>query len=101
MQHFLIAGLGNPEQQYTDTRHNIGFEVVDALSAKLESAFEKTKLGWIADGRHKGKKITLLKYWLAGDRGRAPTDWAALCAPSRSCRGTGDAARHPAHRALH
>ncbi|MFN4853830.1 MAG: aminoacyl-tRNA hydrolase [Bacteroidota bacterium] len=61
MQHFLIAGLGNPEQQYTGTRHNIGFDVIDALSAKLESPFEKTKLGWIADGRHKGKKITLLK----------------------------------------
>lgn len=61
MQHFLIAGLGNPEQQYAGTRHNIGFDVADALASKLESSFEKTKLGWIAEGRHKGKKMTLLK----------------------------------------
>lgn len=61
MQHFLIAGLGNPEQQYTGTRHNIGFDVADALASKLESNFEKTKLGWIAEARYKGKKMTLLK----------------------------------------
>jgi peptidyl-tRNA hydrolase, PTH1 family len=38
----LIAGLGNPGPQYTDTRHNIGFMVVDHLAAQFGSTWEKS-----------------------------------------------------------
>jgi PTH1 family peptidyl-tRNA hydrolase len=31
---FLIAGLGNPDKKYEKTRHNIGFDTVDALAEK-------------------------------------------------------------------
>lgn len=61
MQNFLIVGLGNPEPNYDQTRHNIGFEIADAMASKLSATFAKAKLGWIAEARHKGKKITLLK----------------------------------------
>lgn len=39
----LVAGLGNPGASYQDTRHNIGFMVMDALAARLGAAFQNEK----------------------------------------------------------
>ena len=61
MKKFLIAGLGNIGSKYENTRHNIGFKVVDALAAEEGVAFETQKLGDIASFRYKGRTFILLK----------------------------------------
>jgi PTH1 family peptidyl-tRNA hydrolase len=58
---YLIVGLGNIGGEYDNTRHNIGFDVVDHLAAEKESTWKVDKLGSIAVIKHKGRSITLLK----------------------------------------
>lgn len=58
----LIVGLGNPGKQYDQTRHNIGFEVIDVLSEKLNIPLDQAKFkGVYGVGHVKGEKIFLLK----------------------------------------
>lgn len=61
MKKFLIVGLGNIGPKYTNTRHNIGFKVVDAFAKANQVTFETAKLGDIAKTKVKGKTVTLLK----------------------------------------
>lgn len=61
MKKFLIVGLGNIGPKYTETRHNIGFKVVDAFAKAQEASFETAKLGDIATTKIKGKTVFLLK----------------------------------------
>jgi len=61
MKKFLIVGLGNIGDTYVNTRHNIGFQVLDALAKDQEVSFETEKLGDITRFRHKGKLFILLK----------------------------------------
>src|SRR6476620_3933967 len=61
MNKYLIAGLGNIGNEYTGTRHNIGFDVVDAFAFKHEGLFVQERLGEVAKLRLKGKQIILLK----------------------------------------
>ncbi|MDT9546817.1 MAG: aminoacyl-tRNA hydrolase [Chlorobium sp.] len=58
----LIIGLGNPEARYSSTRHNIGFEAVDALAAIFEAPFSKGKGKYlVATIRHRGEQLKLVK----------------------------------------
>ena len=61
MKKFLIVGLGNIGPKYIETRHNIGFKVVDAFAKAQEISFETAKLGDIATTKIKGKTVVLLK----------------------------------------
>lgn len=61
MKKFLIVGLGNIGSEYENTRHNIGFKVLDLLSKELESSFETKKLGTVAWAKYKGRILVLLK----------------------------------------
>ena len=61
MKKFLIVGLGNIGDTYENTRHNIGFQVLDALAKDQDASFETEKLGDITRFRYKGRVFILLK----------------------------------------
>jgi len=61
MKKFLIVGLGNIGSTYDETRHNIGFKVLDELASKEEVKFEPQKLGSVTKFRFKGRTFILLK----------------------------------------
>lgn len=61
MNKYLIAGLGNIGAEYANTRHNIGFLVLDSLATKNSLSFESVKYGSMAQYRYKGKLFYLLK----------------------------------------
>jgi len=61
MKKFLIVGLGNIGSTYDNTRHNIGFKILDEIASKEEVSFESQKLGSIAKFRFKGRTFILLK----------------------------------------
>jgi PTH1 family peptidyl-tRNA hydrolase len=61
MKPFLIVGLGNIGPDYSGTRHNIGFDVVDSIAKKQKVSFETVRLGDMASYKAKGKTIYLLK----------------------------------------
>src|ERR1041384_3572108 len=74
---FLIAGLGNQGSEYAHTRHNIGFDVVNALVYKHGSNFKNERLAYVAEFKWKGKSFVCIcpttymnlsgnavKYWM-------------------------------------
>lgn len=58
---FLIVGLGNIGAEYVNTRHNIGFKIVDFFAKKEGVNFETVKLGALAEYKFKGRTFILLK----------------------------------------
>ena len=61
MKKYLIVGLGNIGDKYKDTRHNIGFKILNDLVKNEEVSFHTEKLGDIAKFRFKGRTFILLK----------------------------------------
>ncbi|HNP32169.1 MAG TPA: aminoacyl-tRNA hydrolase [Flavobacterium sp.] len=61
MKKFLIVGLGNIGTEYANTRHNIGFKVLDYIAEKASLNFETAKLGAVTEYTIKGRKLILLK----------------------------------------
>lgn len=58
---YLIVGLGNIGAEYHNTRHNIGFDVLDVLAEELGATFKADKLGEVAEAKHRGRTLILLK----------------------------------------
>ena len=58
---YLIIGLGNKGDEYTETRHNIGFKVADKIAEMLDTKFQTANFGWLAEGKHRGRKVLILK----------------------------------------
>ncbi len=58
---FLVAGLGNPGQEYLDTRHNVGHMVIDHISNLLQVTLQNTPSGKIAEAKIGDRKIILAK----------------------------------------
>ena len=61
MKKFLIVGLGNIGSEYVNTRHNIGFKILDYIANQENISFQTSKLGDIAELKIKGRTIILLK----------------------------------------
>jgi len=78
---YLIAGLGNIGSEYAETRHNIGFKVLDALARASNSFFITSRYADVCEVKHKGKTFVLIKpstymnlsgnavrYWLQSEK---------------------------------
>jgi len=58
----IIVGLGNPGPQYRNTRHNVGFRVLDRVARRLDASFAKEKYGGlVAEAAYLGHRLSLLK----------------------------------------
>ncbi len=77
MSKFLIVGLGNIGNEYANTRHNIGFDVVYAFAQKHGGSFKEARLAYMAEAKFKGKPFICIcpttymnlsgkafKYWM-------------------------------------
>ncbi len=58
---YLITGLGNIGYEYENTRHNVGFDLANLLCRQLEGSWHDDHHGELAEVRHKGRTLVLLK----------------------------------------
>ena len=112
MSKFLIVGLGNIGSEYANTRHNIGFDVVNAFALKHGGIFKVDRLAYMAEAKWKGKQFVCVcpttfmnlsgrafKYWM--DKEKVPlqntltiVDDLALPLDKLRLRSSGSAAGH-------
>jgi PTH1 family peptidyl-tRNA hydrolase len=58
---YLVAGLGNIGKEYENTRHNVGFMILDALAGASNIVFEDRRYGFVAEYKFKARTFILLK----------------------------------------
>ena len=58
---YLIAGLGNIGSEYKNTRHNIGFQILDALAGASNISFSDKRYGFVSEYKYKSRRFVLLK----------------------------------------
>jgi peptidyl-tRNA hydrolase, PTH1 family len=58
---YLVAGLGNIGLEYAHTRHNIGFDILDALAGASNISFKDKRYGFVAEMKYKARTYVLLK----------------------------------------
>lgn len=58
---YLIVGLGNIGEEYKNTRHNIGFDIADAIAEKTKTSFQSGRYGNLATAKIKGRQVYILK----------------------------------------
>jgi peptidyl-tRNA hydrolase, PTH1 family len=81
MSKFLIAGLGNIGDEYENTRHNIGFRILDFIAMENNLKFRSDRLADVAEFKYKGRTLILIKpstymnlsgkainYWLQAEK---------------------------------
>lgn len=61
MDKYLIVGLGNPGDEYAQTRHNAGYMVLDAFAKASNTVFSDKRYGYVAETSLRGRKVFLLK----------------------------------------
>lgn len=74
---YLIVGLGNIGATYHNTRHNIGFDALDALAEEKELTFQELRYGALTKTKFKGRTLLLLKpSTFMNNSGKAVRYWA-------------------------
>ena len=58
---YLVAGLGNIGSDYENTRHNVGFDVMDVLAKEFGVSFTFDNQAFVAEFKHKGRTFVLIK----------------------------------------
>jgi len=58
---YLVVGLGNIGDEYKDTRHNIGFNILDAWAHASNISFKDKRYGFVSTTKHRGRSYVLLK----------------------------------------
>jgi PTH1 family peptidyl-tRNA hydrolase len=58
---YLVAGLGNIGKEYANTRHNIGFDILDALAGVSNISFKDKRYGFVAEMKYRARTYVLLK----------------------------------------
>ena len=78
---YLIVGLGNPGEEYAHTRHNAGFDAVDAIAGEVGARYWKTECGSLtAKGAYRDVDLVPTA-WTRSTLSSSMTSWTSIPAP--------------------